>query len=148
MKNIDKYEFNEHFLYDPESHFWVDIAGPEARIGMSSLLQETSGNFVAISFDGLNKEVKKGQSFGSIEAEKYVGPLNAPVSGVIAEINDQVIENPRLVNTDPYGNGWLIKLKLSDLEAEISNLIKGKDQIQTWFESELKKFEEKGWISQ
>ena len=148
MEKIDKYDIDKDLHYDPETHYWVEIEGSEARIGMSPLVQETSGSFVAIVFDGVKKELKKGQSFGSIEAEKHVGPLNAPVSGIITEINEQVIESPRLINTDPYGKGWLIKMRLTDTEADLLQLISGKDNILDWFKSELKKFEEKGWIAQ
>ena len=147
MEKIDKYEVNFQLAYDPETHYWVEVNGDEARIGMSSLVQETSGSFVAIAFDGLN-EIKRGQGFGSIEAEKHVGPLNAPVSGRITEVNELVMENPRLINTDPYGQGWLIKIKLSDQETDLPKLISGKKNIHDWFKSELKKFEEKGWIAQ
>jgi len=147
MKNIENYEINHNFLYDAQTHYWVDINGSEARIGMSSLVQETSGSFVAIAFDGLN-EIKIGESFGSIEAEKHVGPLKAPLSGKIIAVNEQVVENPRLINSDAYGKGWLIKMRLTDQAREIPELISGKDEILEWFKSELKKFEEKGWIAQ
>ena len=147
MEKIDKYEINKNFYYDAETHFWVDLNGDEARIGMSPLVQETNGSPVAVVFEG-NEDVKKGQSFGSIEAEKYVGPLKAPVSGVIIEINEKVKENPRLINSDPYGEGWLIKLKLSERDTEIPKLIFGDDNIASWFKSELKRFEDKGWIAQ
>ncbi|MDH5366218.1 MAG: glycine cleavage system protein H [Cyclobacteriaceae bacterium] len=148
MEKIDKYEINQNYYYDADSHFWVDLNGSEARIGMSPLVQETSGSFVAVVFDGLDTEVKRGQSFGNIEAEKHVGPLNAPVSGVVTEINEKVQENPRLINTDPYGEGWLVKLKLTNKDEEIPKLIFGDDDIVSWFKSELKKFEDKGWIAQ
>ena len=148
MEKIDKYDINTDLLYDPETHYWIEIEGSHARIGMSPLVQETSGSFVAIIFDGVNNELKKGQSFGSIEAEKHVGPLNAPISGIITEINEQVIENPRLINSDPYGQGWLIKISPNDLQADLPHLISGKDEILNWFKSELKKFEAKGWIAQ
>ena len=148
MDKIDKYEINKNFYYDADTHFWVDLRNDEARIGMSPLVQETSGSFVAVIFEGLNAEVKKGASFGSIEAEKHVGPLNAPVSGVVTEVNELVKENPRLINTDPYGDGWLIKMKLSNKDTEIPQLIYGNDNVVSWFKSELKKFEDKGWIAQ
>lgn len=148
MEKIDKYEINKNYYYDATSHFWVDLNGDEAKVGMSPLVQETSGSFVAVIFDGLNSEVKRGQSFGNFEAEKHVGPLNAPVSGVVIEINEKVQENPRLINTDPYGDGWLVKLKLTNKDEEIPKLIFGDDDIVSWFKSELKKFEDKGWIAQ
>lgn len=148
MNKIDKYEINNSYYYDADTHFWLDLDEDEARIGMSPLVQETSGSFVAIVFEGINSEVKKGANFGSIEAEKHVGPLNAPVSGIITEFNELVVENPRLINTDPYGDGWLIKLKMTNKDADIPKLIFGNDNVVSWFKSELKKFEDKGWIAQ
>ena len=148
MEKIDKYEVDIELHYDPNTHYWVNVEDAIATIGMSPLVQETSGSFVAIIFDSVDKELKKGQSFGSIESEKHVGPLNAPISGIITQINEQVIENPRLINSDPYGQGWLIKLKLTDVQAELPKLISGKHDITEWFKAELKKFEEKGWIAQ
>ena len=148
MEKIDKYEVNLAYYYDADTHFWLELNGSEARIGMSSLVQETSGSFVAIVFGEANIELKRGQSFGSIEAEKHVGPLNAPVSCIITEINEKVIENPRLINTDPYGEGWLVKVKLTNIDSEIQDLIHGDSKITDWFKSELEKFEKKGWIAQ
>ncbi len=147
MEKIDKYEINQNCYYDPDTHFWVELNGSQARIGMSSLVQETSGTFVAVSIEKLDHEVERGESFGSIEAEKHVGPLKSPVSGLITEINEKIIEKPRLINTDPYGDGWLIKLTLTDPNADVPRLIFGNDKVVKWFKVELKKFEDKGWIA-
>lgn len=147
MQKINKYEINKNYFYDRESHFWVELNGDEARIGMSPLVQETSGSFVAIVFDAF-RSMKRGDSFGSIEAEKHVGPLISPVAGEIIEVNEKVQENPRLINTDPYGDGWLVKMKLTNQKADLAELVSGGENITEWFVSELKKFEDKGWIAQ
>ena len=147
MDKLDKYSIDFNCYYDPATHYWVEINGNEARIGMSSLVQETNGSFVAIAFEGL-REVKKGQSFGTAEAEKYVGPLNSPVSGIITEVNNKVIENSRLINTDPYGEGWLVKMELTNKDNEMPELIFGQEEVNHWFRNELDKFEKKGWIAQ
>jgi glycine cleavage system H protein len=148
MNKVGKYEINDQFFYDRDTHFWVDLSEKGvARIGMSPLVQETSGSFVAVVVDD-QKAIKQGESFGSIEAEKHVGPLISPVSGELLEVNQAVIENPRLINTDPYGVGWLIKLALTDQEEEMKRLISGGKNITDWFVAELKRFEEKGWIAQ
>lgn len=148
MEKIDKYEVNLDCYYDADTHFWVEINGNEARIGMSPLVQETSGSFVAIVFDSMKEPINRGASFGNVEAEKHVGPLVSPVSGVITETNSSVIENPRLINSDPYGEGWLVKMELTNRETELDTLISGREEIMKWFTSELKKFEDKGWIAQ
>lgn len=143
QKNI-----NTDLLYDPENYFWVKPDGDKARIGMSPLVEHTSGSFVAIQFSKTGETIGKNDSFGSAEAEKHVGHMKMPVSGTITAINDKVISNPRLINTDPYGEGWLIEVNLSNFSAEFDSLIAGEENIRNWFAEELKKFDEKGWLAQ
>jgi len=147
MIKIDKYDVDTSLHYDPKEHFWIQISNNHARIGMSPLIQETSGAFVAIQINALDMTFKKGASFGSIEAEKHVGPLKMPLSGKVTKVNEAVIENPRLINYDPYGDGWLIEMELADTD-ELYQLIYGENKVIQWFESELKKFDDKGWIAQ
>lgn len=147
MIKIDKYDVDTGLYYDSKEHFWVKLVGMHARIGMSPLIQETSGAFVAIQINSLENSLSKGESFGTIEAEKHVGPLKIPLSGKITKVNDEVIENPRLINYDPYGNGWLVEMEISD-SFELSQLIYGDNNVITWFTDELKKFDDKGWIAQ
>ncbi len=148
MKKIGKYKVRTDLLYDPENHFWIDLKDDKAVIGMSPLIQETNGYFVAVQIQEPETGLKKGDSFGSAEAEKHVGPLKTPLSGEILSVNAKVIENPRLINIDPYGEGWLIEIALNNIDQEIKSLIGGEADIAIWFESELKKFDEKGWIAQ
>jgi len=145
-KQVNKYEVRTDLFYDPENHFWLDIDGTKAVIGMSPLVQETSGSFVAVQFAAEGTVFSKNKSFGTIEAEKHVGPLKSPVAGVVLAINSKVVENPRLINDDPYGEGWLMEIELTQPE-DISSLISGETEILGWFESELRKFDEKGWIA-
>jgi len=147
MIQIGKYLVKTDVYYDPETHFWVDPSKGTAIIGMSPLVQETSGSFVAVQINKSGSELVQGEAFGTIEAEKHVGPLKAPLSGTIVTINENVVENPRLINDDPYGEGWLMEVSLAD-EKSLSNLIHGEENIKNWFEEELKKYDEKGWIAQ
>lgn len=147
MKQIDKYQVRTDLYYDPVNHFWVDITGNTAVIGMSPLVQETSGSFVAIQIADPGIRFGKNESFGSAEAEKHVGPLKAPVSGKVLTINEHVLNTPRLINEDPYGQGWLMEIELTN-KAELDDLISGDENITVWFEAELKKFDEKGWTAQ
>lgn len=147
MNKIDKYEIRETLHYDPANHFWVDVSGNTAVIGMSPLIQETSGSFVAVQLANPGTAFKKGESVGTVEAEKHVGPLKSPLSGVVRLINDAVINNPRLINELPYDDGWLMEIELTDQD-ELKSLISGEQNIRVWFETELKKFNDKGWIAQ
>jgi len=147
MNNVDKYEIRENLHYDSNTHFWLDVSGHSAVIGMSPLIQETSGSFVAVQFAKPGTSFKKGESIGTVEAEKHVGPLKAPVSGTVRLVNEAVINNPRLINEEPYDGGWLMEIDLSNA-SEIDGMITGEKNIKDWFESELKKFDEKGWTAQ
>ncbi len=148
MKQIGKYQVRTDVYYDPTNHFWIEVSGNRAVIGMSPLVQETSGSFVAIQFAAPGTVFSKGASIGSAEAEKHVGPLKAPVSGKVLSINQHVVERPQQINADPYGEGWLMEVELTSAAAELPSLVSGEQQITKWFEEELQKFEEKGWIAQ
>jgi glycine cleavage system H protein len=147
MTKIDKYDVDTGLFYDTKEHFWVKISGNSARVGMSPLIQETSGAFVAVQINSPENELSKGEAFGSIEAEKHVGPLKMPLSGKVIKVNNEVMENPRLINYDPYGDGWIMEMELTNADTEVPELIFGDHNVVTWFEAELKKFEDKGWIA-
>ncbi|MFQ5707751.1 MAG: glycine cleavage system protein H [bacterium] len=148
MFKIRGYEIYPHLFYDPEGHFWLKVENNRAKIGMDPVVQESMGAFVVVQIDELGKTLSKGKSFGTVEAEKYVGPLRAPVSGVVKKRNEQVTESPRLANTDPYGEGWLIELELTNFAEESSDLVTGERPLRDWFEKEIKKYEDSGWLAQ
>ena len=148
MKNIRNFTIRTDLWYETGEGFWLDVQGETARIGMSPLVQESTGSFVAISLNKIGTSLTKGESFGSLEAEKHVGHLKAPVSGRIVAANPKVLENPRLINTDPYGKGWLVEIELSQFEEEQQGLLAGEEEVIAWFESEITKYEDKGWIAE
>ena len=147
MKKIKNFNIRTDISYATDEGFWLDINGNTARVGMSPLVQETTGSFVAIRMENIGTSFSKGNSFGSVEAEKHVGHLKAPISGKIISVNEKVLENPRLINTDPYGKGWLIELEISDLN-ELENLLSGEEKVTAWFKSEIARYEEKGWLAE
>lgn len=148
MFTIQNYEIHPDLFYDPEEHFWLKIAGNRARVGYDPLVQESMGAFVVVQPEDVGTLLNKGESVGTIEAEKYVGPLCTSVSGKIVAVNEQVVENPRLANTDPYGKGWFIEIAMSDFVKERESLLTGKESLQDWFENEIKKYQDKGWLAE
>ena len=148
MQKIGNFNIRTDLWYDTDNGFWLDIVGKTARVGMNPLVQETSGSFVSIHIQDIGKELESGQSFGSVEAEKHVGHLKAPVSGKVIAVNPKVLENPRLINTDPYGKGWLVEIEMSSPETEKNSLLSGHSEVTAWFETEIKKYEEKGWLAE
>ena len=92
-------------------HLWVRITDGTARVGLTDFAQETLGDIVDISVPDANYRVTAGQACGDIESTKSVNDLVAPVSSVVTAINTDLDERPELVNTDPYGGGWLIDVR-------------------------------------
>jgi len=106
-----------------EDHEWIKLNDDgTALIGITDFAQSELGDIVYIEVDADEGELKAGDVFGSIEAVKTVSDMFLPISGEILTFNEDVEENPELVNKDPYGKGWIIKLKLSDND-ELDNLL-------------------------
>lgn len=103
-------------------HEWVKVEGNVATIGITEYAQGELGDIVFVDIDSDLDEITYGEVFGSIEAVKTVSDMLAPCSGKVTEINPEFEENPEVINEDPYGEGWLIKVELSD-PSELDNLM-------------------------
>lgn len=100
----------DHLLYTKE-HEWADFKENEVTIGITDYAQGQLGDIIFIEFPEAGQELNAGDTFGEVEAVKTVSELYVPVSGTIIEINEKLEDSADLVNTDPYGDGWLIKIK-------------------------------------
>ncbi len=105
--------FPEELKYTND-HEWVRVEGSVAYVGITDFAQHELGDIVYIEIDTLGKEVSKEDQFGTVEAVKTVSDLLMPVTGKVIELNKKLDTNPELVNTDPYGDGWMVKIELSD----------------------------------
>ena len=105
-----------------KEHEWVKIEGNIATIGITDFAQGDLGDIVFIDVDSVDENLSGGEVFGSVEAVKTVSDLFLPVSGKVIEFNTELENQPELLNTDPYGKGWIIKLEISE-EAELSELL-------------------------
>jgi len=102
-----------------KDHEWVRVEGNMAFVGITDFAQGELGDIVYIEIETLGETLNKDEVFGSIEAVKTVSDLFMPLGGEVLEINDSIESNPELVNTDPYGEGWLVKISINDVsEAE------------------------------
>ena len=100
-------------------HEWVKIENEFAMIGITNFAQQELGDIVYVEIESLNQKINKGEIFGTVEAVKTVSDLFMPISGKVIEINEKLDSEPELVNNDPYGDGWMIKIKIEDgLEIE------------------------------
>jgi len=107
------------------------------RVGVDDFAQKQAGELLFIRLFPIGKEVKQGQRFGTLETAKWVGPLLSPVSGKIAEVNDKVLEKPTLVNEDSYGNGWMVVINPSNLDDDLTRLVKGDDAVE-WLKKDIR----------
>ncbi|KQN37949.1 glycine cleavage system protein H [Pedobacter sp. Leaf41] len=105
-----------------KDHEWVKVEGNEAFIGITDFAQRELGDIVYVDINNVGSEVTKEEVFGTVEAVKTVSDLYMPVTGTVLEINSELNDNPELVNSDPYGKGWMVKVSLSDL-AEVEELL-------------------------
>ena len=103
-------------------HEWIRVEGDEAYVGITDYAQSELGEIVFIDVPTEGEMVAQGEVFGSIEAVKTVSDLNMPVTGEVLEINGALDAQPELVNNDPYGEGWIIKISVKD-PAELDNLM-------------------------
>ena len=105
-----------------KDHEWLRIEGDVATVGITHFAQSELGDIVYVDVDTLDESVDKDEVFGSVEAVKTVSDLFMPLSGEVIEFNEKLEDEPKLVNTDPYGNGWMIKIKMSN-SSEIEGLL-------------------------
>ncbi|ASU36466.1 glycine cleavage system protein GcvH [Mucilaginibacter xinganensis] len=100
-----------------KDHEWIKVEGDTAYVGITEFAQRELGDIVYIDISSLGKEVAKDEVFGTVEAVKTVSDLFMPVTGTINEINPALDKQPELVNSDPYGEGWMVKITLTDASA-------------------------------
>lgn len=105
-----------------EEHEWVRVEGDTAVVGISHFAQDQLGEVVYIDLPSVGDEVIADETFGEIESVKSVSELYSPVSGVVLEVNTALMDTPETVNSDPYGDGWMVRIAMSDV-SEIDGLM-------------------------
>jgi len=111
-----------------KDHEWILVDGDQATIGITDYAQGELGDIVYVEIESIGDELQKEEIFGSVEAVKTVSDLFIPVSGEITEMNENLEDNPELINDDPYGEGWIIKMKINDPN-ELADLL-GADEYK------------------
>jgi glycine cleavage system H protein len=109
-----------------KDHEWVSIDGEIATVGITDFAQKELGDIVYVEVETLDQTLEKDEVFGTVEAVKTVSDLFLPIAGEIIEFNDNLESNPETVNADPYGKGWMVKVKFSDA-SQIEELLSSDD---------------------
>jgi glycine cleavage system H protein len=121
MKTED-YEIPEGLRYTKE-HEWVRVEGDSCRIGITDYAQKTLHEVVYVDLPQQGKTLTQSSTFGTVESVKAVSELYSPVSGIVVERNEKLVDSPELVNQEPYGSGWIIVVKPSRLQGDLKNLL-------------------------
>ena len=140
MADIKGYNMPDE-LYYHEEHSWARVEGTRVTVGMTDFFQKEAGDIVFVDLPEEEEEVSQGEICGKIQSRKWIGKLVAPVSGEIVEINEALEDETSLINTDPYGQGWILAIEAGDLDSELDHLIHGAG-VEEFIENEMKKAEE------
>jgi glycine cleavage system H protein len=120
--------FPDNLKYTKD-HEWIRVEGTTAIVGITDFAQSELGDIVYVEIETLNETLDKESVFGTVEAVKTVSDLFMPVSGKIVSLNENISSTPESLNKDPYGDGWMIKIEMSDL-SELNNLMTAADYRQ------------------
>jgi glycine cleavage system H protein len=112
-------------LYYTKDHEWVRVEGDTAVVGITDFAQGELGDIVYVEVETIGKQLEAGAVFGTVEAVKTVSDLFLPISGLITELNAALANSPELVNNDPYGAGWMVKMKIANKD-DIKTLMDAK----------------------
>ena len=134
---IEDYSFPDDLYYHKE-HFWAKVTGDVVTIGTTDFAQKLAGQVVYIELPSVGKVVEQGKPCGSMESGKWVGRIYAPVSGKVEAVNGELEDNPELINESPYEKGWMCKVKPSNLQDELKNLMKT-DGLSDFIRSEIER---------
>jgi glycine cleavage system H protein len=139
---IQGYEIPTDLYYDPE-HYWVRPEGDELVLGMTDFAQKLAGDIVFVQLPDDGKKLKKGKKLAKVESGKWLGKIMSPVDGVLVTVNEELETQPGLINRDPYGAGWMYRIKPEDM-GQIEELIHGEEAIREWMEAEIAKHGDEG----
>lgn len=129
-------------FYDVDSMMWVKFEGEDTIVtGLTDVGQFVAGSLLYVRPRKVGFELEKGKRVAIIESGKYVGPIKAPVSGELVEVNEKILSRAQTVNEDPYGQGWICKIKASNLDAERGELLQG----EAAFAKIKERMEREGW---
>ena len=136
MVNVGDYEVRDG-LYYQKDHFWALVEDGQVRLGASDYGQKTLNEVVFVELPSVGSTVNQNEAYGTLESVKAVVDLISPISGTVKEVNEKLRDNPEPINQDPYGEGWLIIVTPSNLDAELKNLMDSQAAVE-WYKEVIK----------
>jgi glycine cleavage system H protein len=129
---INNCDLPEDLYYVVDKHVWARRDGDLVTVGMTDVAQNLAKTIIAVTPKAAGKTVARGRNVATVESGKWVGPVPAPVSGEIVEVNVALVASPGLINTDPYGEGWVARLRPVDWDGEAADLASGPDGVEAY----------------
>ena len=135
---IQGYQIPEDLHYE-KNHYWVRTEGDILIMGMDDFAQKMAGDIVFVKIPFVGKKLQTGKKFAQVESGKWLGKVYAPVNGELIAVNEELEDNPGLINDDCYGKGWMFKIKPDDM-SELEQLIHGSEAVEKWLRSDIEKY--------
>ena len=132
MAVVNNCNLPDDLYYVVAKHVWARREADLVTVGMTDVAQNLAKTIIAVTPKAPGKVITKGRNIATVESGKWVGPVPAPVSGEIAEVNTALAASPSLINADPYGEGWVARLRPTDWDAEASDLASGPDGVEAY----------------
>lgn len=139
---IDDYELLED-LYYAKYHVWAKVEDNLVRIGITDFMQRHAGKITYFSPRPVGTRVERGKPLGTIESGKWVGPVLAPLTGTIQEVNGNLKTNVSLIHSDPYGEGWMVIIKPERLEEDLKVLFHRESAVK-WYTEDIERYKKTG----
>jgi len=140
MAEIEGYNMPDELYYHEEGT-WVKVEGDLVKVGLSDQFQQAAGDVVYVDLPFEGDEVQVGDALGKVQSSKWIGKLIAPVGGEIQEVNYELDSDSTIINKDPYGEGWVVVIAPSDLEAELEGLAHGVEAVTEFVIRQIEKAE-------
>lgn len=137
---MEGYTFPDDLWYD-KNHFWARIDGDAVVMGTTDFAQKLAGDIGFVEIPEVGQKIQQGKPFGSIESGKWVGRVYAVLSGEVTAINEALEDEPEMINSSPYGEGWICKIAPDNLEGEKQNLMSASD-LKPFIEAEIARIKE------
>ena len=145
MAQLDTFNLPDDLYYQSGDHLWVRVEANLVRIGLDDVAQASAQVITHLRLKPPGRPTPQSRPFGTMEAGKYVGPLRMPVGGKVIEINQDLMDNPSLANSDPYGKGWLALVEPDNLQGDLANLVHGA-AVQPWLEKSVADWRARGLL--
>ena len=138
MAEIEGYNMPDELHYHKD-HAWARVEDDgNVTVGMNDMFQQNSGDIVYLDMPMEGDDVEQDETIGKVQSSKWIGKLISPVAGEVVELNEEVESDSGIINKDPYGEGWIVKIKPSNLDGDLGNLMKG-EAVEPWLKGEVEK---------